>query len=98
MASNDSDHSETALEIDIKLGPHVFGYGISNKNQVIFLTLNPYRKVQGGKHNSVDGLPTLLNIKPGIGPGSSFLLFSSIVCPWLDFGLPLRHPQVVWCH
>jgi len=36
MASNDSDHSETALEIDIKLGPHVFGYGISNKNQVIF--------------------------------------------------------------
>ena len=24
--------------------------------------------------------------------------FISIVCPWLNFGLPPRCPQVVWCH
>ena len=23
---------------------------------------------------------------------------SAFVCPWLDFGLPPRRPQVVWCH
>ena len=30
---------------------------------------------------------------------SHYLFFlSAIVCPWLDFGLPPRCPQVVWCH
>jgi len=28
-----------------------------------------------------------------------FLFFlSAIVCPWLNFGLPSRCPQIVWCH
>ena len=27
-----------------------------------------------------------------------FYFLSAIVCPWLDFGLPPRCPQVVWCH
>jgi len=25
-------------------------------------------------------------------------VFSAIICPWLDVGLPPRCPQVVWCH
>jgi len=29
---------------------------------------------------------------------STVLFLSAIVCPWLDFGLPPRFPQVVWCH
>jgi len=27
-----------------------------------------------------------------------FFFLSAIVCPWLNFGLPPRCPQVVWCH
>jgi len=28
-----------------------------------------------------------------------FIVFTpAIICPWLDFGLPPRAPQVVWCH
>jgi len=25
-------------------------------------------------------------------------ILSAIVCPWLNFGLPPRCPQIVWCH
>ena len=30
-------------------------------------------------------------------PGQDFFFLSAIVCPWLNFGLPPRCPQVVWC-
>ena len=29
---------------------------------------------------------------------TEFGITSAIVCPWLDFGLPPRCSQVVWCH